>query len=177
MECKGKITSISHKLSRPREVLITFSLLGVPLQELHDLEHEELSITAKRYRPKRSLDANAYCWVLCGKIADMIGSSKDEIYEEMLQRYGYYYEDDDGYVPITVRSGAEVSGFGGHWKFIRESGGFKSYLKIRGSSEYDSAEMAHFIDSIVLEARELGIQTETPDEIERMKALWKGDVK
>lgn len=178
MECRGKITRIEHELFGPREVLVTLSLPGASVQELHGLELlGELSITIKRYRRRRSLDANAYCWVLCGMIADLIGSSKDEVYEEMLQRYGYYYKDGDGYVPITVRSSADISKFGGHWKFIRESGGFKSYLKIRGSSEYDSAEMAHFIDSIVLEAKELGIQTETPDEIEKMKSLWKGDVK
>lgn len=178
MECRGKITKIEHEFFGPKEVFITLSLSGASVQKLHEFKSlEELSITIKRYRQKRSLDANAYCWVLCGKIADLIGSSKDEVYEEMLQRYGYYYEDDDGYVPFTVRSSADISKFDGHWKFIRDSGEFKTYLKIRGSSEYDSAEMAHFIDSIVLEAKELGIQTETPDEIERMKSLWKGDVK
>ena len=43
---------------------------------------------------------------------------------------------------------------------------------IKGSSEYDSAEMAHFIDRIVEEAQELGIETATPDELERMKQEW-----
>lgn len=43
---------------------------------------------------------------------------------------------------------------------------------IKGSSEYDTAEMAHFIDSIVEEAKELGIETSTPDELERMKQEW-----
>ncbi len=152
---------------------MTLSLMDVSEQELQTFKAmEELSVSIKKYRRRRSLDANAYCWVLCGKVAEAVGSSKDEIYEEMLQRYGYCYKDDEGYVPITVRSNADMARFGGHWKFIRESGGFKSYLKIKGSSEYNSAEMAHFIDSIVLEAKELGIQTETPDEIERMKALW-----
>lgn len=172
MECKGKITTIAHDFES-RGILMTLSLTDVSMQELQTFKAmEDLSVSIKKYRRKRSLDANAYCWVLCGKIAEAVCSSKDEIYEEMLQRYGYCYEDGDGYVPMTVRSSADMSGFGGHWKFIRESGGFKSYLKIRGSSEYDSAEMGRFIDSIVLEAKDLGIQTETPDEIERMKALW-----
>jgi hypothetical protein len=37
----------------------------------------------------------------------------------------------------------------------------------------DSSQMARLLDGVISEARELGITTETPDEIERMKALWK----
>jgi hypothetical protein len=43
---------------------------------------------------------------------------------------------------------------------------------IKGSSEYDTAEMAKFIDAVVLEAKELGIETLPPAELERMKSLW-----
>lgn len=43
---------------------------------------------------------------------------------------------------------------------------------IKGSSEYDTVEMSHFIDRIVEEAKELGIETATPDELERMKQEW-----
>ena len=45
-------------------------------------ECEKLSIEAKKYREKRSLDANAYAWVLFTKIAEVVQSSKDEIYED-----------------------------------------------------------------------------------------------
>ena len=41
-----------------------------------------------------------------------------------------------------------------------------------GSSTYNTAEMARFIDGIVSEARWLGIETMTPAEIERMKTAW-----
>ena len=36
----------------------------------------------------------------------------------------------------------------------------------------DSKQMSELIDGTVSEADELGIETRTPDEIERMKALW-----
>jgi hypothetical protein len=42
----------------------------------------------------------------------------------------------------------------------------------KGSSEFDTKEMSIFIDGIVSEAKELGIQTDTPDQIAKMKALW-----
>jgi len=138
---------------------------------------EKLNIKATKYRKKRSLDANAYLWVLCTKIAEAISVpeavvSKDEIYEEMLQKYGYLYQDEEGYIPVTVKAGVDMSKITGHWKFYKSNGKFDSYLMIKGSSEYDSAEMAHFIDAVVQEAKELDIETLPPAELERMKAAW-----
>ena len=49
---------------------------------------------------------------------------------------------------------------------------FKHYKVYKGSSEFDSREMAILIDGIVSEAKELGIQTETPNQIAEMKARW-----
>ena len=140
----------------------------------HLAKRNKMSISVKKHRQKRSLDANAYCWVLMSKIAELNDTSKDEVYEEMLQKYGYFYKDDKGYITVTVKSEVDMSKISGHWKFCKGNGQFSSYLMIKGSSEYDSREMAKFIDMIVLEAKEQGIQTETPDEIEKMKVLWGG---
>jgi hypothetical protein len=60
----------------------------------------------------------------------------------------------------------------GHWKFYQGNGKFNAYLMIKGTSEYNTSEMAKFLDMVIQEAKELGIQTETPDEIARMNALW-----
>ena len=177
MECKGTITAVAQDFET-KGILVTLSLADVPVQELQAFKKmDQLSVSIKKYRRKRSLDANAYCWALCSRIAEKVGSSKDEIYEQMLQDYGCFYEDDEGYIAVTVKSGVDMSKIGGHWKFYNDNGKFSSYLKIKGSSEYDSAEMSRFIDGIISEAKELGISTETPDEIERMKALWKGEGK
>lgn len=173
MNCTGKIQNIS-KDWQTGQFLITFAInessVINEIESLKDLEM--LNIEAKKYRAKRSLDANAYAWVLFTKIAEVVRSSKDEIYENMLQKYGYLYKDDDGHVTVTVRADVDMSRVQGHWKFYKSNGKFSSYLMIKGSSEYDTAEMARFIDSVVLEAQELGIETATPDKIERMKALW-----
>jgi hypothetical protein len=42
---------------------------------------------------------------------------------------------------------------------------FTHYRLIIGSSEYDTKQMAQFIDGIVSEAKELGIETLTPAEL------------
>jgi hypothetical protein len=140
-------------------------------------KHDNLSIKVTKYRQKRSLDANAYCWVVITKIANHpdIKSSKEEVYEEMLQKYGYLYQDEEGYIPVTVKTGVDMSKIEGHWKFYKSNGKFDSYLMIKGSSEYNTAEMAHFIDMVVQEAKELDIETLTPIELERMKAEWQKD--
>lgn len=49
---------------------------------------------------------------------------------------------------------------------------FKHYRVYKGSSEFDTVEMAIFIDGIVYEAKELGIPTDTPEQIAKMKSLW-----
>lgn len=49
---------------------------------------------------------------------------------------------------------------------------FKHYRLYKGSSEFDTREMSVFIDGIVSEAKALGIQTETPEELLNIKSLW-----
>ena len=55
----------------------------------------------------------------------------------------------------------------------RENGKmFNCYLVLKRTSELNSKEMAHLIDMTIQEARELGIETETPRELEEMKRRW-----
>ena len=52
---------------------------------LYDLE-------IKEHRKKRSLDANAYAWVLINKIADALRITPKEIYRQAIQNIGGNYE-------------------------------------------------------------------------------------
>lgn len=172
MEGTGRIVQVSRDFDTG-SILVTLVLSGAPAQELQALKAlDKLTVCIKKWKKKRSLDANAYAWVLMGKIANTIKSSKEEVYEEFLQNYGPIYEDEDGYVVITVKSTVDMSKIDGHWKRYKDNEKFTSYLKIKGSSEYDTAEMSHFIDHIIEEAKELGIETLPPDEIERIKTAW-----
>lgn len=133
---------------------------------------EKLTVKIVKYREKRSLDSNAYAWVLMSKIAAELGSTKEEIYEEMLRKYGFLYESDDGIITITVKSNVDMTKIEGHWQFIKDNGSFKAYAMIKGSSEYDTKEMSHFINGIVEEAKALGIDTMTETEIRQMNERW-----
>ena len=42
----------------------------------------------------------------------------------------------------------------------------------KDSHKMDTKEMARVIDGAIQEAKALGIETETPDELARMKAKW-----
>ena len=119
-----------------------------------------------------SLDANAYAWVLMSRIADVLGTSREEVYEEMLRRYGVLYEDEEGCITVTVKAEVDMGKVGGHWLLLKKNGKYAAYAMIKGSSEYDTREMSRFIDGVVSEAKELSIETLTPRELQEMKAGW-----
>ena len=171
MEFRGSIKNIQREWGN-NIPLIQLRLDNGEIGALQDLMDKDLDIEIKPHHEKRSLNANAYLWVLCTKIAQKCMTSKDEIYEEMLQRYGYFYKDDDGYITVTVKANKDINKIKGHWKLYHQNELWKAYFMIKGSSEYDKAEMAHFLDMVVLEAKELGIETLPPDELERLKQAW-----
>lgn len=125
-------------------------------------------------RPKRSLDANAYMWVLCDKIADAVHITKEEVYRKAIRQVGVWH---DGAfvqrdVPQIIRMWSS-NGIG--WfvdVFDSRLGGCRKLRLYHGSSLYDSKQMSRLIDYVVDEAKELGIDTATPDEIARLTAAW-----
>lgn len=123
-------------------------------------------------KKKRSLDANAYCWVLCQRIGEVLQTSKDEVYERMIQRYSTFDMDEEGYITVTMLQRVPVEKLGGHWRMIGTHDGFNSYIRLKGSSEMDPKEMNHLITGIVSEAQELGIETMTQRELQRMEELY-----
>ena len=130
---------------------------------------DKLSIKIDRYREKRSLNANNYAWKLLTEIGNLIRKSKEEVYFMMLQDYGQSEM-------ISVLAHINIGDF---VKYYEEAGEstlngklFKHYKVYKGSSEFDKREMSIFLDGVVAEAKELGIQTETPDQIANLKNLW-----
>lgn len=165
MESKATLSGISRDFKTGKPILSfaldTFS----PEADLSG----ELRLTVRRWKERRSLDANAYAWVLMTAIAAKIGSTKDEVYEEMLDRYGREFRDEDGgMVVVGVKKNIDMKR-AGHWKHYKDDTECAYWYLLKGSSEYDTAEMSYFLDRIIEEAKELGIDTATPEELERMK--------
>lgn len=141
-------------------------MIGTPLELIAWLTSQpEKKYEITEYHEKRSLSANAYAWVLINKIADVLRKSKEEIYFQMLKDYGQSEF-------VSVRSDIDVRGY---FKYFEEYGKghvqgreFTHYKIYKGSSEYNSKEMAILIDGIIQEAQNLGIETITPAEKERL---------
>ena len=125
----------------------------------------------KEHKEKRSLTANAYAWTLIGKIADALRTSKEETYLTMLKRYGQSEI-------VSVLSSIDVTGYFKYFEAVGKATlqgkEFTHYKIFKGSSEYDSREMAILIDGIISEAKDLDIETLPPREIERLKEMWNG---
>ena len=171
MKLTGQIDDVTVSLTGKPKLTLVINEKSDLLSGYDDLkDFEKLSIEIKPYREKRSLNANAYAWKLIGEIADIVRSSKDEVYLEMLRKYGQSEL-------ISVLSHIPIEQYVKYCDEVGESklNGkmFKHYRVYKGSSEFDTREMSILIDGIVGEAKELGIQTETPAELERMKSLWK----
>ncbi len=147
----------------------TFFCPRSKLKALDGLKEGEYELTIDKHKEKRSLSANAYAWALIGKIADELRASKDEIYLEMLKSYGQSAK-------ISLSGEVDVNGFFKYYEYLGESllhgAYFKHYKVYKGSSEFDTREMSVFIDGIVYEAKELGIDTRTPEEIAVMTEEW-----
>lgn len=153
-------------------MVISFEIEEVPVEELQRLsEADKLTIKATKYRKHRSLDANAYFWALCGRIAEALSSDKWTVYTELLSRYGQYTH--------VVCRPEVVDKVKQEWRATEELGPVtvngQQGIQLRcyiGSSNYNTREMSILIDGTISEAKELGIETLPPEEVERLKHEW-----
>ena len=183
MRFTGQIKNVSRNWETD-EVQISFSINEESvLREIDGLKDSKLCIEAKKYREKRSLNANSYFHVLVGKLADELRISKPRCKNILLHRYGQPLLLDDD-VQAVIKSNVPVS----HMLELEEPHCFPCGSKVengveltfyklyRGSHTYDTREMSILIDGTVDECKEMGIETLTPDELQRLKDKWGVDV-
>jgi len=123
----------------------------------------------KEHKRKRSLDANAYYWVLVNKIAGALNQTKELVHMEMLRFYSETYS-------VLLPAEQDIKGlikyFDVESTIKRGNKLYKSYKAYLPSSEMNTKQMSVLIDGVVHEAKQLGIETMTPNQIEEMKAMW-----
>ena len=177
MKISGRIVgaNIDFRTNKPQ--------LTLEVNELNDFKQlvddmntlEKLSIEIKPFRKRRSLDANAYAWVLMDRLAEKIGESKEDIYREYIRNIGGNSE------MVCVKNNAverlreawQKNGVGWQTETVKSKlEGCTNVILYYGSSTYDSAQMSRLLDLIIQDCKQQGIPTETPDEIARLKALW-----
>ena len=173
METRARLTGVTRDYLTD-EMLLTFAVEGDVRQALDSLTDKPLRLKVVQWRDKRSLDSNAYMWLLESKIAQAIGSTTDEVHKKNVLEYGPLDEIDGRPVVITIRSDISIDLIEGYWRLYSRAkdGCFSTYLRVKRTSEYDSKEMSNYLEHVIDEAKELGIETATPDELERMRQLY-----
>ena len=140
------------------------------------LKAQDVEVTVKRYKPKRSLDANAYCWVLVDKIAQRMRMGKDEVYRDHIRHIGGV-SDTVCVVDRAVdklREAWAKRGLG--WQsetFPSKVNGCTNVTLFYGSSSYDTAQMSALIDSLVQTCKALGIETMPPEKLKSLLEVRK----
>lgn len=172
MDCTGRLIDISNDWESGR-FRLTFEVNEDVRSQLDFIKDcEKLSIKADKHRKKRSLDANAYCWVLLQKLAESCNSDKWTMYIECLKRYSR------AFTHVIVKESAvermkELYRTCVDLGEVTVNGQTGHQLQVYyGSSTFDTKEMSVFLDGIVSECREHGIETMPPVEIERIKTAW-----
>lgn len=176
MEFTGTIKGISNDYITG-DISITFT--ANEREFLSDYEKlkdcEKLHIKVGKFKARRSLNANAYFHVLVGKIAETLIISKAKAKNVLICKYGQPQLLQDGSAMI-YKTNAPVEFMleqeSIHCipiKYLDDATFYKLY---RGSHTYDTAEMSALIDGTVADAKELDIETISPEEIRKMKERW-----
>lgn len=152
---------------------LVFQLARVDDDKVYDVvEHKE----------KRSLNSNGYYWLLLTKVADKLRISKSRLHNDMIRHYGQRMTVDDKpvivYIPDTEDSEntameSDTVHLKQTSKVLQGNDGitYRAWVMMRGSSTYTVSEMSVLVSGIVQEAKQLGIETLTPAELEQMRQL------
>jgi len=161
---KGRIKDMGFGLQG--DLTVTLSLPRLHADDVKKLLDHDISVEIKKWRERRSLSQNAYAWVLITKIAQSMTPplNKEDVYVEMLKRYGQ-----GGFISVEKDKFCNVArAFDYYVQRGEGTTNGKEFLHLMvyvGSSKYDTQEMSVFLSGIVEEAKELGIETMTPQEL------------
>ena len=177
MQTTAIITDINIDFNT-RKPKISLLLDTNEMNIVEELKNEnKLNVELKKYRKKRSLDANSYCWVICDKIAKELSkedtTTKEQIYKDAILQIGTFE-------PMIIEEKA-YDNFKRIWEhqglgfLVQEVSKKDKCVKVHcyyGSSTYDSKEMSLLIDLLVQLAKSLNIETMTPEQLSVLKEEW-----
>ena len=163
------------------EWVISFTTREDPGQMFDDLKDIPVRVEIKKASKHRSLSANNYAWVLIDKIAEVTGKTTTEVYRNAIMEIGgvsdYYGMKEEAYEAFCE---IWTAGHLGRQVEIIPGSAKPGWINVRawkGSSDFDSAQMARLIDSLIQEAEQQGIPTVPDKEVERMVSRWGKPVK
>lgn len=175
-ELTGKIAyvSVDYVSGKP---LVTFQLNEEAREMVDDLKGaDKLTIKVGKFSKKRSMDANAYCWVLLSKLAEKLKIPKTEIYRNAIKEIGGNSDTVciQNHAVESLCDGWSRNGIG--WitdTFPSKIEGCTNVVLYYGSSTYDTAQMSRLINNIVEECQIQGIETRSQEELDSLLKAWR----
>ena len=133
-------------------------------------------LAIKEHRKKRSLDANAYAWVLIGKLAAEMHLTPLEVYRQAIRGVG-------GNCTIMCVQEKDVQQFRKCWESNglgwpcddlgpSQVVGCRNLAAYHGSSTYDTRQMSRLIDNLVQDCKALDIETLPPEKLSLLLEGW-----
>ena len=176
-ELVGKINSVSFNRDGKTLITLEFNDKTSALAMADELyAADKLTVKIDKFKKKRSLDMNAYCWVLIGKIAQKMNVPKEEVYREYIRGIGSYeIVCVKSEAAESLQAGWSCNGIGWITDTVPSKlPGCTNVLLYYGSSSYDVAQMATLIENIVQDCNALGIATKSQEEIISLLNSWGG---
>ena len=195
MEVKAKLKNVYQNIADD----CTEAVFQVPNQKIAEMIGKDVRLSLEIWRESRSRNANNYFYLLVNKIAQIQNIGDREVHDKLLSenlayfyvdgafdwviqdwkpnQYGLvrigdeYYLDSHRAVTLSKQDGSPMKTKDGKPKTS------KIFWHIKGSHQMDTKEMARLIESTVFEAKNLGIETIPPAELQRLVQAWKGEQK
>ena len=139
-------------------------------------KHPDKVWEVKEHKERRTLSQNAYYWKLITEVAKKQRHSVPYVHNTELRaaRYARWFNDELVLVSIPDTDDAEAQIMEQMEYHLaptnRREGDKRIYVMLRGSSEFNTAEMSHLLDLLIQDAQALGIETMTPAELAQMRA-------
>lgn len=172
---RGKLKDLTFGANG--EQYITITVTRDFREDFDALKDSDVNVEIKKWREPRSKDANAYFHVLVNKIAEVQNLGNEEVKRSLVIEYGAFAKDEDGNtLGAMLPASADIGDFypyALHYKNMELDGReYRCYLFFKRTHTLDSKEMSRLIDGAIYVAKELGIDTDTPEQIARYKEEW-----
>lgn len=136
---------------------------------------KKYTMVIKEFRKKRSLDANAYAWVLMNKLADKLNMGVRDLYRHYIPDI----PENSQVVCVPteavekLQSGWAHNGIGWCSDTLKSKlPGCTNVVLYYGSSTFDQKQMGVLLDLIIEDCKQVGVEYLTPEELERLKGEW-----
>lgn len=177
MELTGEIKNLSKDYKTDKPILQLVLNERDCLLSLEQLKDIKLSIQVKKWRKKRSINANNYFWKLLSEYSEEKNVDAIEEYKERVKRLGIFrrfrIEDKDKKTFEIMWQDKGIAWFCeiADTEYIGDIE-FKIINAYYGSSSFNSKQMSRLINDLVEDCKEVGIETKPQAEIDSLLKEW-----